>query len=103
MKIVLDYGHCLSGPDTGASGNGYREEICTREIGKKVRSKLVSLGHSIVVVSPDYASSVSESLRIRVSSANSAAADISVSIHLNAGGGRGTETVTALQKMVLHW
>lgn len=94
MKIVLDYGHCLSGPDTGASGNGYREEVCTREIGKRVRAKLESLGHSIVVVSPDYALSVSESLRIRVSSANSANADISVSIHLNAGGGRGTEIYT---------
>ena len=94
MKIVLDYGHCLSGADTGASGNGYREEVCTREIGKKVRAKLENLGHYVVVVSPDYALSVSESLRIRVSSANSAAADISVSIHLNAGGGRGTEIYT---------
>lgn len=94
MKIVLDYGHCLSGADTGASGNGYREEICTREIGKKVKAKLEALGHTVVVVSPDYASSVSESLNIRVSRANSANADISVSIHLNAGGGRGTEIYT---------
>ena len=94
MKIVLDYGHCLSGADTGASGNGYREENCTREIGKKVKAKLEALGHRVVVVSPDYASSVSESLRIRVSAANAANADISVSIHLNAGGGRGTEVYT---------
>lgn len=94
MKIVLDYGHCLSGADTGAVGNGYREEVCTREIGKRIKTKLENLGHNIIVVSPDYASSVSESLRIRVSSANSAGADISISIHLNAGGGRGTEIYT---------
>ena len=36
MKIVLDYGHCLSGPDTGASGNGYREEVCTEKLEKKL-------------------------------------------------------------------
>ncbi|VYU07529.1 N-acetylmuramoyl-L-alanine amidase [Clostridium tertium] len=94
MKIVLDYGHCLSGPDTGASANGYREELLTREIGKAVRAKLEKLGHTIIVVSPDYASSVSNSLSRRISAANAARPDISVSIHLNAGGGRGTEIYT---------
>lgn len=94
MKIALDYGHCLSGPDTGAAGNGYREENLTREIGKAVKAKLEKLGHTVIVVSPDYATSVSNSLSRRISAANATNPDISVSIHLNAGGGRGTEIYT---------
>lgn len=94
MKIVIDYGHCLSGYDTGASGNGYREENCTREIGKKVKGKLEKLGHTVYAVAPDYANSVRESLDTRVNSANSKGAAISVSIHLNAGGGKGVEIYT---------
>lgn len=94
MKIALDYGHCLSGSDTGAQGNGYREEQCTREIGKLVKSKLERLGHKVIVVSPDYANSVSESMAIRVNAINAQIPDISVSIHLNAGGGTGTEIFT---------
>lgn len=94
MKIVLDYGHCLSGYDTGAAGNGYREEYCTRDIGKKVKEKLEKLGHKIIVVSPDYAKSVSESLSVRVNAANAQSPDLSISIHLNAGGGTGSEIYT---------
>ncbi|MBB6623870.1 N-acetylmuramoyl-L-alanine amidase [Clostridium gasigenes] len=94
MKIVIDYGHCLSGYDTGASGNGYREEICTREIGKRIKSKLEKLGHAVYAIAPDYSNSVRESLNVRVNSANSKSAEISVSIHLNAGGGRGIEIYT---------
>lgn len=94
MKIVVDTGHCLSGADTGAQGNGYREEVCTREIGNKVISKLRALGHTVILVSTDYASTLRASLNSRVSSANAAKADISVSIHLNAGGGRGVEIYT---------
>lgn len=94
MKIVIDYGHCLSGYDTGASGNGYREEVCTREIGKKVKAKLEQLGHTVYAVAPDYANSLRESLNTRVNAANSKGAAISVSIHLNAGGGRGVEIFT---------
>lgn len=94
MKIVIDYGHCLSGYDTGASGNGYREEVCTREIGKKVKAKLEKLGHTVYAVAPDYSNSLRESLNTRVNSANSKGAEISVSIHLNAGGGRGVEIYT---------
>ena len=94
MKIVIDYGHCLSGYDTGASGNGYKEEVCTRDIGKRVKSKLEQLGHIVYAVAPDYSNSVKESLNTRVNSANSKGAAISVSIHLNAGGGRGVEIYT---------
>lgn len=93
MKIALDYGHCLSGADTGAIGNGYKEQECTREIGKLVKTKLEALGHTVLVVTPDSAGSVSESLNIRVNNCPSDAA-LFVSIHLNAGGGTGTEVYT---------
>lgn len=94
MKIVIDTGHTLSGSDTGARGNGYKEELCTREIGSKVIEKLKALGHTVVSVAPDSASSVNESLNLRISRENAANADLSVSIHLNAGGGQGTEVFT---------
>ena len=94
MKIVIDYGHCLSGYDTGAVGNGYKEQNCTREIGKLVKSKLEKLGHTVYAVAPDYANSVNESLNARVNATNSKGAAISVSIHLNAGGGKGVEIYT---------
>lgn len=94
MKIALDYGHCLSGADTGARGNGYKEEECTRQIGRLVKAKLEAFGHSVLAVAPDSSNSVSESLNTRVSRINSFGANLSVSIHLNAGGGRGTEIYT---------
>lgn len=94
MKILLDCGHCLQGADTGAQDNGYREENCTREIGYKVKAKLESLGHTVVVVSCDSASSVGEALAYRVNKANSNGGDLFISIHLNAGGGHGAEVYT---------
>lgn len=94
MKINLDMGHTLRGGDTGAEGNGYKEQECTREIGYKVKAKLEALGHSVCVCSIDSASSLNESLAARVNRANSNGGDLYVSIHLNAGGGHGTEVYT---------
>ena len=100
MKVLLDFGHCLSGADRGAVSNGRREEDCTREIGSKVKSKLEALGHSALVCSPDSANSLSESLEYRVNTANKATGDLFVSIHLNAGGGNGTEIYTFAGKQL---
>lgn len=100
MKIALDYGHCLSGADTGAIGNGYKEQDCTREIGKLVKTKIESLGHTVVEVSPDSAKNVTESLNVRVSKC-SEDTDLFVSIHLNCGGGTGTEVYTFGAKELL--
>lgn len=93
MKIALDYGHCLSRADTGALGNGYKEQECTREIGRLVKSKLEALGHTVIEVAPDSSNSVSSSLSTRVNNCPSDAS-LFVSIHLNAGGGVGTEVYT---------
>lgn len=94
MKILLDMGHCLNGADTGAQGNGRKEQDCTREIGYKVKAKLEALEHEVIICSCDSASSVRESLNYRCNKANSNGGYIYVSIHLNAGGGLGVEVYT---------
>ena len=94
MRINSDFGHTLSGADTGAEGCGYKEQDCTREIGYKVKAKLEALGHSINVCSVDYAASLKSSLNARAEKANSFGGDYFISIHLNAGGGHGVEVYT---------
>jgi len=96
MKYLLDMGHCIAkgSADTGCQGNGKREEDCTREIGYKIKSKLETLGHTVVICSCDSANSVIESLSHRTNTANKNGGDLYVAIHLNAGGGYGTEVFT---------
>lgn len=96
MKILLDMGHTLSGADTGAEGCGRREQDCTREIGYKVKAKLESLGHTVVVCSKDSCSSLNDSLSYRANTANNAGGDLYLAIHLNAfnGAAYGTEVYT---------
>ena len=94
MKIGLDYGHCLSGSDTGAEGNGYKEQDLTRKVGKLVKQKLESLGHTVIELAVDYSNSVNESLNARINKANNNSVEWCVSIHLNCGGGHGTEVFT---------
>ena len=36
MRIAIDYGHTLTGADTGASGCGRKEQDLTREVGTRV-------------------------------------------------------------------
>jgi len=94
MKIGIDYGHTLKGYDTGAIGNGLKEQDITREIGKIVTSKLRASGHTVIECAIDSANSVNESLSYRVNKANSNNVDLFISIHVNAGGGQGTEIYT---------
>ena len=93
--IAIDYGHTLTGKDTGASGCGRKEQDCTREVGKIVTSKLRALGYKVVECACDSCTSLGESLSHRVNTANNAKADFYLSIHLNAcPGGHGTEIWT---------
>ena len=95
MKILLDMGHCLRNSDTGTQGCGKREEVCTREIGYKVKSKMEKLGHTVIICSCDSASSVGESLAYRVNKAKANGGDLYISIHLNScDGGHGVEIFT---------
>lgn len=94
MRIAIDYGHTLSGADTGAVGNGLREQDITRAVGKRVTAKLRALGHTVIEVAVDSASSVGQSLSHRTTVANDAGVDLFVSLHVNAGGGNGAEVYT---------
>lgn len=95
MKICLDYGHTLNGIDSGAVGCGYREQDCTRELGKIVKAKLESLGHIVYATNVDgNVSSVSDSMCKRYNVANNNNVDLCVSLHFNAGGGTGSEIFT---------
>lgn len=93
MKIMIDCGHCLSGADTGAQGNGKKEETLTREVGSLVKTYLLQQGHQceLTEVNSGY-SSVSASLQARIDKEKAYKPDLFVSIHFNAGGGTGTET-----------
>ena len=97
LTIVIDPGHNYNGVDTGAVGNGIREQDITYYIAEKVKPLLESKGFTVIMTRNsvyDNVSneSVSASLRRRADIANNAGADLFVSIHCNAGGGTGTET-----------
>lgn len=93
MKIMIDCGHCLSGADTGAQGNGKKEEVLTREVGSLVKTYLLQQGHEceLTEVNSGY-TSVNSSLQARIDKEKAYKPDLFVSIHFNAGGGTGTET-----------
>ena len=90
---MIDCGHCLSGADTGAQGNGKKEEVLTREVGSLVKTYLLQQGHQceLTEVNSGY-TSVNASLQARIDKEKAYKPDLFVSIHFNAGGGTGTET-----------
>ena len=95
MKICLDYGHTLNGTDSGAVGCGYREQDCTRELGRLIKAKLQALNHTVYETNVDGGvSSISDSMYKRYSVANNNNVDLCVSLHFNAGGGTGSEIYT---------
>jgi N-acetylmuramoyl-L-alanine amidase len=82
MRFGIDCGHNCPPEDTGAIGIK-QEDVLTLDVGKKLISKLVSAGHSVVNCTPSHANTLEESLKKRVDKANSSAVDIFVSIHFN--------------------
>ncbi|WP_409069832.1 N-acetylmuramoyl-L-alanine amidase [Clostridium sp. FAM 1755] len=95
MKIGIDCGHTLSGPDHGAVGIKAESNL-TREVGAKVISKLQALGHTVIKCYKDTCSSLQDSLSYRTNTANNNNVDLYVSIHFNAfnGSAYGTEIFT---------
>ena len=93
MKITIDYGHTLSGGDTGATGCGKREQDLTREVGTRVVNLLRSVGNEVHEIRLDGCNNVNESLNWRVRKINDIDPELSVSIHFNAcnGTAHGTE------------
>lgn len=96
MKIFIDAGHNYSGCDTGAQGNGLREQDITFIIAKKLRDLLKNDGHAVKMsrnaLTDNIGTTLNESLKKRVQMSNDWGADLFISIHTNAGGGKGTET-----------
>jgi len=90
MKVFIDAGHNHSGVDTGAVGNGLREQDITYLIASRVEKTLLAKGISVKMSRNSLTDNVivggtiSDSLRARYTSANSWGADIFVSIHCNA-------------------
>ncbi|MBP3375394.1 MAG: N-acetylmuramoyl-L-alanine amidase [Clostridia bacterium] len=87
-KIYIDQGHNPSGFNTGAEGNGLREQDVTYEVGRRLATLLRQSGNWEVRLSrntPDevLGSSNASSLRTRVNEANSWGADYFISVHTN--------------------
>lgn len=82
--FTVDFGHTLSGGDTGARGNNFIEEKLTREIGNLVVQGLRKEGHTVYPIQLDYANSMLESLNYRVNKIISINPTQSISIHINA-------------------
>ncbi len=101
IKIYIDQGHNPSPPNTGAEGNGYREQDITYEVGVRLAELLRQNPNFEVRLSrptrqTQLGTSNSSSLRARVNDANSWGADYFISIHTNASESsvaRGTEVL----------
>ena len=91
MKIMLDAGHNASGGDTGAQGNGLKEQDVTYQIAQKVGDRLKKQGilvkYSRDTVTSNVGKTLSESINGRVKMANDWKADLFISIHCNAFSG----------------
>lgn len=94
MKVYIDAGHNHSGVDTGAVGNGLREQDITYLIASRVEKTLLAKGISVKMSRNSLTDNVvnggtvSDSLRARYSAANNWKADVFVSIHCNANNDR---------------
>ena len=89
IKIYIDQGHNPNPPNTGAEGNGYREQDITYAVGQSLAALLRDDSRFEVRLSrptqgTQLGTSNSSSLRVRVNDANSWGADYFISIHTNA-------------------
>ncbi len=89
IKIFIDQGHNPQNPNSGAEGNGYREQDLVYEIGIRTADLLREDGNFDVRVSrptptTQLGTSNASSLRARVDAANSWGAEWFISLHANA-------------------
>lgn len=105
IKIYIDQGHNPRSPNTGAEGNGLREQDITYEVGTRLAELLRQNGNFDVRLSrptptTQLGTSNASSLRARVDDANSWGADYFISIHTNASSqasANGTEVLVYRQ------
>ncbi len=87
-KIYIDQGHNPTNPNSGAEGNGYREQDLVYEIGIRLAAILRANGFDVRLSRPtpttQLGTSNSSSLAARVNDANSWGADYFISLHANA-------------------
>lgn len=88
-KIYIDQGHNPDPPNSGAEGNGLREQDVTYEVGRRLAALLRRSGNYEVRLSrptseTQLGTSNASSLRTRVQDANSWGADYFISVHTNA-------------------
>ncbi|MBE7034822.1 MAG: N-acetylmuramoyl-L-alanine amidase [Ruminococcaceae bacterium] len=109
MKIWIDAGHNYSGFDTGATGNGLREQDVTFYVADKLKGLLASAGHAVSMSRSSLkenvdGNSTSESLKMRAALSNTWGADLFLSIHCNAfnGTASGTETLVYSAKSAAY-
>jgi len=99
MRIFIDAGHNHSGADTGAQGNGLKEQEVTFLIADRLRALLLAAGHVVKMsrerLTDNVGNTLSSSIGGRAQMANEWGADLFISIHCNAydGSARGTETL----------
>lgn len=97
MKIFLDAGHNFSGWNTGAVGNGMREQDITFEVAKFAGQILEKRGFEVMLSRPTLETNLgkdnSSSINARWQASNAWGSDYFISIHVNAGGGTGAETL----------
>ncbi len=87
-KIYIDQGHNPTNPNSGAEGNGLREQDLVYEIGVRTAEILRAAGFQTRLSRPtpstQLGTSVATSLAARVNDANSWGADWFLSLHANA-------------------
>ena len=97
MKICIDAGHNYSNFNTGAEGNGLREQNITFPVCQFLKEKLENAGITVVMtrksLTENLGTSVNTSLQKRAEISNAAGCDYFISVHCNAGGGTGTEVL----------
>ncbi|MCL2619840.1 MAG: N-acetylmuramoyl-L-alanine amidase [Defluviitaleaceae bacterium] len=97
MKIFIDAGHNYSGFNTGAVGNGMREQDVTFSVAGHLARFLVEAGVEVRLSRPTLQTNLgvdnASAINARWQMANEWGADYFVSVHVNAGGGTGAETL----------
>ncbi|MCL2398081.1 MAG: N-acetylmuramoyl-L-alanine amidase [Defluviitaleaceae bacterium] len=97
MKIFIDAGHNHSGWNTGAVGNGMREQDITFEVAARLGRILENAGLQVRLSRPTLETNLgtdnNSSINTRWQMSNAWGADYFISIHVNAGGGTGAETL----------